>query len=137
MCRCRFSSLRSAGETMIFYHTPIKNFFTQINTANVIYTSFYTVVYTLVYFPVYVSAIKPHYAICGKWNLERLAKLRDDIRDCIAQIGGDIKRNNNLVNIQCFNVYQHLEVLSNPPTCQLNEQMLCSLETLSMMLSKL
>ena len=32
--------------------------------------------------------------------LERLGKFRDDIRDCIAQIGEDIKRNKNLVNIQ-------------------------------------
>ena len=32
--------------------------------------------------------------------LERLGKIRDEVRDCIAQIGEDIKRNNNLINIQ-------------------------------------
>ena len=37
--------------------------------------------------------------------LERLGKIRDDIRDCIAQIGEDIKRNNNLVNIQFLSAF--------------------------------
>ena len=32
--------------------------------------------------------------------LERVGKIRDDIRDCIAKTGEDIKRNNNLVNVQ-------------------------------------
>ena len=37
--------------------------------------------------------------------LERLGKFRDDFRDCIAQIGEDIKRNNNLVNIQYLSAF--------------------------------
>ena len=35
-----------------------------------------------------------------KQILERLGKIRDDLRDCVAQIGEDIKQKNNLVNIQ-------------------------------------
>ena len=37
--------------------------------------------------------------------LERLGKIRDDIRDCIAQIEEDIKRNNNLVIIQYLSAF--------------------------------
>ena len=37
--------------------------------------------------------------------LERLGKFFDDFRDCIAQIGQDIERNNNLVNIQYLSAF--------------------------------
>ena len=37
--------------------------------------------------------------------LERLGKIRGDIRDCIAQVGEDIKRNNNFVNIQYLSAF--------------------------------
>ena len=36
---------------------------------------------------------------------EKLGNIRDDIRDCVAQIGEDIKQNNNLVNIQYLSVF--------------------------------
>ena len=32
--------------------------------------------------------------------LERLGKIREDIVDCIAQIGEDIQRNNELINVE-------------------------------------
>ena len=37
--------------------------------------------------------------------LERFGKNCDDIRDCIAQNGEDIKRDNNLVNIQYLSAF--------------------------------
>ena len=52
--------------------------------------------------------------------LERMGKIRDDIRDCIAQIGEDIKRNNNLVNVQYLSAFGSVVESTNLSTIRTN-----------------
>ena len=52
--------------------------------------------------------------------MERGRKIRDDIRDCIAQIGEDIKRNNNLVNVQYLSAFGSVVESINLSTIRTN-----------------
>ena len=52
--------------------------------------------------------------------LERMGKIRDDIRDCVAQIGEDIKRKNNLVNVQYLSAFGSVVESTNLSTIRTN-----------------
>ena len=52
--------------------------------------------------------------------LERMGKIGDDVRDCIAQIGEDIKRNNNLVNVQYLSAFGSVFESTNLSTIRTN-----------------
>ena len=55
-----------------------------------------------------------------KQILERLGKIRDDIRDCIAQIEEDIKRNNNLDKIQYSSAFRSVAESTDLSTIRTN-----------------
>ena len=57
---------------------------------------------------------------CENQILERMGKIRDVIRDCIAQIGEDIKRNNNLVNVQNLSAFGSVVESTNMSTIRTN-----------------